>query len=69
MAANYVLSECLVPIGNNTDYDSIMIGNSKFTDDKWDLRPFITKKTTKDSQKYIRFDFIHNEDMKFIVKQ
>lgn len=69
MAANYVLSECLVPIGNNTDYDSIMIGNSKFTDDKWDLRPFITKKTIKESYKYIRFNFIHNEDMKFTIKQ
>lgn len=46
-----------------------MIGNSRFTDDEWDLRPFITKKTTKDSHKYIRFDFIHNEDMKFTVKQ
>lgn len=69
MAANYVLAESLVPIGDNTDYNSIMIGNSKFTDDKWDLRPFITKKTTKDCQKYIRFDFIQNEDIKFTVKQ
>ncbi len=69
MAADYILAESLVPIGDNTDYDSIMIGNSKFTDDEWDLRPFITKKTTRESHKYIRFDFIHNEGMKFTVKQ
>lgn len=69
MAADYVLAESVVPIGNNTDYDSIMVGDSKFTDDEWDLRPFITKKTTKDCQKYIRFDFIHNEEMKFTIKQ
>lgn len=56
MAADYVLAESLVPIGDNTDYDSIMIGNSKFIDDEWDLRSFITKKTTKDNQKYIRFE-------------
>lgn len=69
MAADYVLLESLVPINDNTNYDSIMIGNSRFTDDEWDLRPFITKKTTKESHKYIRFGFIQNEDMKFTVKQ
>lgn len=69
MAVDYALVESLVPIGDDTNYDSIMIGNSCFTDDEWDLRPFIIKKTTKDSHKYIRFDFIHNEDMKFTVKQ
>lgn len=69
MTVDYVLAEILVPIGDNTDYGSIMIGNSKFTDDEWDLRPFITKKTTRESQKYIRFDFVHNEDMKFTIKQ
>ncbi len=69
MAADYALAKNLVPIGDNTDYGSIMIGNSKFTDDEWDLRPFITKKTTVDSHKYIRFNFIQNEDMKFTVKQ
>lgn len=69
MAADYVLAESLIPIGDNTDCNSIMIGDSRFTDDEWDLRPFITKKTTKESHKYIRFNFIHNEGMKFTVKQ
>lgn len=69
MVADYALAESLVPIDDNTDYNSIMIGNSKFTDDEWDLRPFITQKTTKENKKYIQFDFIHNEDMKFTVKK
>ena len=69
MAVDYALVESFVPIDDNTEYDSIMIGNSRFTDDEWDLRPFITKKTTRESHKYIRFNFIQNEDMKFTVKQ
>lgn len=69
MAADYVLAESLVPITDDVDYNNIMIGNSKFTDDKWDLRPFITKKTIKESRKHIQFEFIPNEDMKFTVKQ
>ena len=69
MTADYVLAESLVPISDNTNYDIIMIGDSKFTDDEWDLRPFINKKAIKESQKYARFDFIHNEDMKFTIKQ
>lgn len=69
MAADYVLAESLVPINDNTNYNNIMIGNSQFTDDEWDLRPFITKKTIKENRKYIRFDFIQNENMKFTIKQ
>lgn len=69
MAVDYALVESLVPIGDDADYDSIMIGNSKFTDDIWDLRPFITKKTTKDSHKYLNFGYIENLNMRFTVKQ
>ncbi|WP_105176335.1 tyrosine-type recombinase/integrase [Clostridium cagae] len=58
----------LQPITNERDYSNITIGNSKFTDDIWDLSPFITTKTTKDSKKKINFDFIKNEDMKLTVK-
>lgn len=39
----------LQPITIESDYSNITIGNSKFTDDIWDLSPFITAKTTKDS--------------------
>lgn len=58
----------LQPITTESDYSNITIGNSKFTDDVWDLSPFITAKTTKDSRKKINFDFIKNQDMKLTVK-
>lgn len=53
----------------NTDLSSIMIGNSQYSDDAWDLRPFITAKTTNESHKYIRFEYISDVDMKETVKQ
>lgn len=58
----------LKPINTEDDYSYITIGNSKFIDDIWDLSPFITAKTIKDSRKKINFDFIKNEDMKLTVK-
>ena len=53
----------------STDWESVMIGNSRFTDDVWDLRTFIPAKTTKDSMKYINFGYIQNPNMKHTVKQ
>ena len=32
----------LQPITTESDYSKITIGDSKFTDDIWDLSPFIT---------------------------
>lgn len=58
----------LQPITTESDYNNITIGNSKFTDDVWDLSPFINTKTTKDSQKKITFGFIKNKGMKLTVK-
>lgn len=58
----------LQPITNESEYSNITIGNCKFTDDLWDLSPFITAKTTKDSQKKINFGYIKSEDMKLTVK-
>ncbi|MDG5856013.1 tyrosine-type recombinase/integrase [Clostridium beijerinckii] len=58
----------LQPITIESDYSNVTIGNSKFTDDIWDLSPFITSKTTKDSKKKITFDFIKNKDVKLIIK-
>ena len=52
-----------------TDISNITIGNSKYSDDIWDLRPFIPAKTKKENQKYIRFGYISNADMKEVVKQ
>ena len=43
----------------DTYLNSIMIGNSRYSDDIWDLRPFFTAKSTKESQKYIRFEYIY----------
>lgn len=67
MATNLVLQ--LQVIEPDTDLNIIMIGNSNYNDDVWDLRPFITAKSTKESHKYIRFEYIADVDMKEIVKQ
>lgn len=67
MATNLALQ--LQVIEHDTDLNSIMIGNSRYSDDIWDLRPFITAKSTKESQKYIRFEYISDADMKETVKQ
>lgn len=67
MATNLALQ--LQVIEPDTDLSSIMIGNSRYSDDVWDLRPFITAKSTKESHKYIRFEYISDADMKETVKQ
>jgi len=67
MATNLALQ--LQVIEPDTDLNSIMIGNSRYSDDIWDLKPFITAKSTKESQKYIRFEYISDADMKKTVKQ
>lgn len=48
MATNLALQ--LQVIEPDTDLNSIMIGNSNYYDDAWDLRPFITAKSTKESK-------------------
>lgn len=58
----------LQPITTESDYSNITIGNSKFTDDVWDLSPFITAKTLKPNQKKIRFDKIENAELKNTIK-
>lgn len=55
-------------LNDNTDYESILVGNSKFTDDTWDMAPFIPRKTLANAHKHIRFGYIENEDMKWTVK-
>lgn len=67
MATNLALQ--LQVIEPDTDINSIMIGNSRYSDDVWDLRPFITIKNKRDSLKYIRFEYISDADMKKTVKQ
>lgn len=53
----------------STDWESVMIGNSRFVDDVWDLKAFIPAKTMQDSHKYINFGYIQNPGMKYTVKQ
>lgn len=53
----------------NTDLQRVKIGNSCYTDEIWDLRPFIEEKTTKESNKFIHFEYISNEEMKKVIKQ
>ena len=67
MATNLALQ--LQVIEPDTDLSSIMIGNSRYSDDVWDLRPFITTKSTRESHKYIHFEYISDADMKETVKQ
>jgi len=67
MATNLALQ--LQVIEPDTDLNSIMIGNSRYSNDIWDLRPFIAAKSTKESQKYIRFEYISDTNMKKTVKQ
>ncbi len=56
-------------ITNETDYSKIVIGNSKFTDDVWDLSPYIDKKNLCNAFKKLRFEYIKSEDIRFVAKQ
>ena len=67
MATNLALQ--LQVIEPDTDLNSIMIGSSRYSDDVWDLRPFIKLKTTKESNKYLLFSYIKDADIKETVKQ
>ena len=67
MATNLALQ--LQVIEPDTDLSSIMIGNSRYSDDVWDLRPFIISKNLDTSKTSIRFEYISDAGMKGIVKQ
>jgi len=56
-------------IDMDTDLENVMIGSSHYSDDIWDLRPFIKIKTMPVSKKYLRFEYITNEVIKHTVKQ
>ena len=67
MSANLALQ--LQVLEPDTDLNTIMVGDSKYSDDIWDLRPFIKLKTTKESKKYLLFSYIKDADIKETVKQ
>lgn len=56
-------------IDENSDFGNIKIGSSHFYDDVWDLRPFITTKSIRENQKFIKFEYITNQEIKHTVKQ
>ena len=59
----------LQPVDASTDWESVMIGKSRFTDDVWDLKKYIPAKTLQDSHKLLYFGYIENASMKHVVKQ
>ena len=67
MATNLALQ--LQVIEPDTDLNSIMIGNSRYCDYIWDLRPFIISKSLDLSKTSLRFRYISDTDMKETVKQ
>ena len=52
----------------STSLEKICVGNSYFTDDTWDVRPFVSAKFIQENEKYIRFSFIKSDDMRNTVK-
>ena len=59
----------LTELEQQDKFYNISIGNSKFGDDVWDLSPLIPEVTTSFTYKRISFSFIHNDEMKYTVKQ
>ena len=58
----------LQPITTESDYSNITIGNCKFTDDIWDLSPFLKDIISNQGHRQIDFNYIKNEDMKLTTK-
>ena len=56
-------------IEQDTNLDNIMVGNSHYTDDVWDLSPFITSNTRPEYYKFIHFDYIKEKALKETIKQ
>lgn len=61
-------NEALYRIPQTADSD-IMIGNSRFCDDVWDLSPLIPVKSQSPSRKKLKFHRISSPQLKFTVKQ
>jgi hypothetical protein len=55
-----------IPQSDNSD---VVVGNSLFQDDFWDLSPLIPQKSLSPIQKKIRFNNINSEQLKHTVKQ
>ncbi len=66
MSTNLTQLQVIEP---DTDISNIIIGSSKFSDDVWDMSPFILAKTITNAHKSIHFGYISDSDIKEIVKQ
>ena len=55
-------------IDKDTDLDNILVADSKFTDDLWDLRPLIPSTAIRDTHKQVRFGYIDSVDIKHTIK-
>lgn len=51
------------------EWGNLVIGNSRFADDVWDLSPFITAPTEKPSDKLIYFHRFECPAIQFVIKQ
>ena len=67
MATNLALQ--LQVIEPDTDLNSIMIGGSRYSDDVWDLSPFVQTKGNVDSLKKVSFEYIYDAEIKDTVKK
>ncbi|WP_242844827.1 tyrosine-type recombinase/integrase [Clostridium botulinum] len=56
-------------INYNGVFNGIVIGDSNFTDDIWDLSSLFSKKTLDEGRMRINFSFIKFEDIKLTAKQ
>ncbi len=51
------------------EFEDIIVGRNRFSDDVWDMNDYIPTKTVASSFKKIRFSYIKNEKIKLVVKQ
>lgn len=61
-------NEAIYRIPQTAD-SKVIIGNSRFCDDVWDLEPLISVKSQSPSRKKLKFNNIHSAQLKFTVKQ
>lgn len=61
-------SSAIIQEAQASDSD-ILIGESRFSDDVWDLSPIIMQKSISPSRKKVKFAGIHSQQIKFTVKQ
>ena len=48
---------------------NLIVGNSRFQDDTWDLSPLIPSPAASTTVRHVPFTYIHNEDMRHTIKQ